>query len=107
MIRNLLTRRPPSGIYHLTSSGACTWYEFTKEILALAGLSHVSVSPARQEEISRPARRPRNSVLSCAKYITQGSPPPPHWKDGLIEYLKETQQVQADNAEALVKGERR
>ena len=35
----LLAVGPPGGIYHLTSAGACSWFEFAGRIFALAGLA--------------------------------------------------------------------
>jgi dTDP-4-dehydrorhamnose reductase len=98
MIRNMLTRMPPSGIYHLTNGGACTWYEFAREILSLVGLSHVSMEPVSQEEIKRPAKRPRNSVMRNLAYEREGFPPARHWREALLEYLRAVHGVQPDLA---------
>lgn len=35
------------GIYHFTNSGVCSRYEWAREILRLAGLSHVAVNPSQ------------------------------------------------------------
>lgn len=37
------------GVYHCTGEGVCSWYEFTKEIVRLAGLE-VSVAPCTSAE---------------------------------------------------------
>jgi dTDP-4-dehydrorhamnose reductase len=58
-----------SGIYHLTCSGAISWFGFAKEFLTCT--AHATGSPAptlipiSTSEFPRPARRPANSRLSC------------------------------------------
>ena len=37
------------GVYHCTGEGVCSWYEFTEEIVRLAGLE-VSVAPCTSAE---------------------------------------------------------
>lgn len=59
-----------SGVYHLTAQGHTTWYGLTKAILNHPSiLRKPSVTPIRSEEYPLPARRPINSVLSCARLI--------------------------------------
>lgn len=69
------------GLYHVTNSGSCSWYEFAKEIFALAGLE-VEVIPVPSSEYPLPAPRPANGVLS-----TVGSPELRHWREALEDYL--------------------
>ncbi len=90
MILNIVNKFSPCGIYHLTNSGACTWFEFAQTILSLVGLPDIPVKPVTQETIGRPARRPRNSVLRNLMYELQGFPPAPHWRDALVGYLQKT-----------------
>lgn len=52
------------GIYHITNSGECSWYEFTKKILEYAKIKNVKVIPISTEELNRPAPRPKYSVLA-------------------------------------------
>ncbi|GAG67040.1 unnamed protein product, partial [marine sediment metagenome] len=51
------------GIYHITNSGECSRYEFTKKILKYAEIENVKVTPISTEELNRPASRPKYSVL--------------------------------------------
>ncbi|MBP2643866.1 MAG: rmlD 2 [Firmicutes bacterium] len=50
------------GTYHMSNSGYCTWYDFAKEFLRLAGLS-TGVKPITTSEFAAAALRPRYSVL--------------------------------------------
>jgi len=70
------------GLYHLTNAGLCSWYEFTQEIVRLAGVE-VEVIPIPGSEYPLPAARPANGVLS-----TLGSPELRQWRDALEDYLR-------------------
>lgn len=70
------------GVYHLTNAGSCSWYEFAREIFALAG-TEVEVLPVPSTEYPLPAPRPANGVMS-----TVGSPPLRPWREALREYLE-------------------
>jgi dTDP-4-dehydrorhamnose reductase len=57
-----------SGIYHLTSQGRTSWHGFTEAILSHANVEKKpAVIPIATSEYPLPARRPTNSVLSCAR----------------------------------------
>ncbi len=77
------------GVYHVTGSGSCSWFEFTQAILKSAGYDHVRVLPISTEESGRPAPRPKFSVLENRKLSETGLGPLPHWSEGLAEYLRE------------------
>ncbi len=50
------------GIYHGTGKGECSWYDFTKKIVELAGIS-AEVMPCTTDEYPTPAKRPAYSSL--------------------------------------------
>jgi dTDP-4-dehydrorhamnose reductase len=70
------------GLYHVTNSGSCSWYEFAKEIFDLASIE-VEVVPVPGSEYPLPAARPASGVLSPL-----GGPKLRHWREALAEYLK-------------------
>ena len=70
------------GLYHLTNSGSCSWYEFAEEIFSFSG-TVVEVIPISTSEYPLPAARPANGVLS-----TLGSPTLRHWREALVDYLE-------------------
>ena len=74
------------GIWHITNSGQCSWYEFAAQILQD---SDVHLKPITSEELDRPARRPKFSVLDNYIWRLQGWKPLRHWKEALKDYLKE------------------
>lgn len=84
VIENFITceMAPEFGVYHLTNSGACSWYDFAKEIFRISG-SDVFVSPITASEYPTPARRPACSILLNTKLDIELSP----WQDALGRYL--------------------
>jgi dTDP-4-dehydrorhamnose reductase len=57
-------------IYHLTSDGSCSWYDFAKKIIELARNYEdlkVAVHSITSDEYPFKARRPANSLLSTAR----------------------------------------
>jgi dTDP-4-dehydrorhamnose reductase len=59
-----------SGIYHLSSQGETTWFEFTRAILEQAGIE-CHLVPITAAEYPVPAKRPEFSVLSSQRLIDQ------------------------------------
>lgn len=60
-----------SGLYHMTAQGQTSWHGFTEAILAHASVARKPpVTPIRTEEYPLPASRPKNSVLSCERFIS-------------------------------------
>ena len=86
-IRELLAR-DSMGVFHLTNGGACSWYEFTREILRQAGFPTTGVAPISSDELSRPARRPAYSVLANAAWERTGLPTLRAWPDALTAMLR-------------------
>jgi dTDP-4-dehydrorhamnose reductase len=78
----------PWGIYHVTNSGATTWYDFAVEIFKQAGMN-VSLNAITTAEYAAPAARPYYSVLDTTAYHRLGGPPMPDWKTALQEYFIE------------------
>ena len=82
----LLIESKKYGTYHVTNSGSCTWYEFAKKIFELRGIE-IEVNPLTTDQLDRPAKRPKNSVLknfnleANLKYSTRS------WEEALKEYL--------------------
>jgi dTDP-4-dehydrorhamnose reductase len=76
-----------SGIIHVTNSGACSWYEFTVEILKQAGLK-TPVVPITSAQFPQKAKRPRYSVLGHGALQRLGLDDLPPWQEALADYLK-------------------
>jgi dTDP-4-dehydrorhamnose reductase len=83
-----LVKKDARGIVHITNEGFCSWYDFTRQILARSGRQSVSVYPISTDQAARPARRPNYSVLSPASLHAYGISTRP-WAEALEAYLEE------------------
>jgi dTDP-4-dehydrorhamnose reductase len=81
-----------TGIYHISNTGYCTWYDFARKIVnARPGICK-EVRPITTAEFFMNANRvisprPRYSVLSNDKVKKWFGIALPHWEDALAEYL--------------------
>lgn len=74
------------GIFHITNSGACSWYGFTEEIMRLAGVG-VRLIPIASEQYHTPAKRPRFSVLNNYHLRLLGMDDMRPWQEALRDYM--------------------
>jgi dTDP-4-dehydrorhamnose reductase len=81
-----LIKKPAYGIYHVTNSEYCSWYEYAKEIFDIAGID-VEVKPVTTEEFPTPALRPEYSVLENYNWKMEGFPEIRSYKEALREYM--------------------
>jgi dTDP-4-dehydrorhamnose reductase len=63
-----------AGIFHLTNSGYCSWFDFARGIFELAGLE-VDTQPTSSAEFGARARRPGYSVLDSSRAMASGLSP--------------------------------
>lgn len=70
------------GIYHFSDEGVCSWYDFTKTIHRMAGIS-CDVRPIETKDYPAPTPRPHYSVLNKAKIKATYGIQIPHWEDSL------------------------
>lgn len=77
------------GVYHFTDEGVCSWYDFTRAIHRIAGITDCHVRPLHTEEYPTPAQRPHYSVLDKAKIKQAYGIDIPWWEDALAECLAE------------------
>jgi dTDP-4-dehydrorhamnose reductase len=86
------TRLNKPGVYHMTNSGQCTWYDFAAEIFRLAGVD-IDLKPTTTAEFGAPAPRPAFSVLANTRAPEIRLP---DWHDGLIECLTALGELKVD-----------
>ena len=77
------------GVFHVTGSGSCSWYEFARAIVQLGGYPGVAVTPITSQEFGRLARRPAFSVLENRRLAEVKLGDLPRWEVGLTQFLKE------------------
>ena len=80
-IVEVLEKKPEPGIYHVTNSESCSWFEFAQEIAKSINVDINLVKPTDSKSFVRPAVRPKYSVLSNKKWQSVGLTPLRSWKD--------------------------
>lgn len=76
------------GIYHYSNEGVCSWYDFAKAIVGLAGHTACHIRPCRSDAFPSKVRRPAYSVLDKTKIKTTFGLRIPYWTDSLKTCLK-------------------
>ena len=80
------------GRYHATNEGYCSWYEFAKEILKVAGVE-IDVKPVDSSAYPAKAKRPANSRMEKSKLDEMGFKRLPSWQDATRRYIEELQKL--------------
>jgi dTDP-4-dehydrorhamnose reductase len=75
-------------IYHLTSAGETSWFEFARRALELAKV-RADLTPVTSAEFGAPARRPAYSVLGHANLAAIGEDDLRSWDAALAAYVAE------------------
>lgn len=75
------------GIYHFSNEGVCSWYDFTKTIHRIAGIS-CNVQPIETKDYPTRTPRPHYSVLNKAKIKTTYGISIPHWEESLMKCME-------------------
>lgn len=75
------------GIYHFSNEGVISWYDFTKAIHRIAGITTCHVRPLHTSEYPTPAARPHYSVLDKTKIKQTYGIEVPYWEDSLRECI--------------------
>lgn len=80
----------PSGLYHTTSAGKTSWYEYARLVIRLAEeqglplkLTHADIHPISSDAYPARAKRPLNSRLDCSKLRSTFDIHLRDWQDGV------------------------
>ena len=79
------------GIYHFSNEGVISWYDFTKAIHRIAGITDCDVKPIHTAEYPTPAERPHYSVLDKTKIKKTYDITIPYWEESLKSCIQELQ----------------
>ena len=75
------------GVYHFSNEGVISWYDFTKAIHRIAGITTCHVRPLHTSEYPTPAKRPHYSVLDKTKIKQTYNIEVPYWEESLAECI--------------------
>lgn len=93
----LLLLTTHTGLFHITSEGECSWFEFARAIFELTGIE-ADLVPTTSDVYKAPAIRPRYSVLENARLKELGINRMRHWREALGDYLELKGIRQSDRA---------
>ena len=82
-----VTGESPTGIYHFSNEGVCSWYDFTKAIAALAGHTACDIQPCHSDEFPSKVRRPAYSVLDKTRIKETFGVKVPYWTEPLEKVI--------------------
>lgn len=77
-----------AGLYHFTSEGSCSWYDFAEEIFKVLRIK-TPIRKATSKDFPSSVDRPLYSVLENKNYNNLGTVHFSHWRDSLHIFLQE------------------
>ena len=80
------------GLYHATSQGDCTWYEFAAEVFRQSKLTP-NLDRAKTGDFGEKATRPAYSVLENEALQEIGMDMMRPWQKALADYLQERKPI--------------
>lgn len=83
-----LIHQGKDGVFHLTSKGKTTWYDFALEIFDQTGIN-IKLQPVSSSKFPAKANRPAFSLLSTQKIANIPGASLINWKEGLTKLLAE------------------
>ncbi|MBV9610267.1 MAG: dTDP-4-dehydrorhamnose reductase [Acidobacteria bacterium] len=89
----LMAERGAEGTLHVTNQLVTTWYDFSTELLPLAGLHDVELTPSTLAQQNRIAKRPHYSALSD-RSLREFGIVTPDWRESLGPYLADRRAVE-------------
>lgn len=81
-----LIKKKKYGLYHITNSGECSWYQFTKQIFKFLKMK-IDVKPIKTSP--NPPHRPKLGFMYNDRLINNNLGTLPYWDDALKRYLIE------------------
>ncbi|HPL95309.1 MAG TPA: dTDP-4-dehydrorhamnose reductase [bacterium] len=85
-IKEMIEKKIPYGVYHVTNQGFCSWYELAKTIFEIKGLN-INLTAINTDSDSAKAQRPKFSVLLNNKLTSMGLELLPPWSESLKKFL--------------------
>jgi dTDP-4-dehydrorhamnose reductase len=92
-IMTIINKGIVPGVYHFTNEGVISWYDFTKAIHRIAGITTCHVRPLHTAEYPTPANRPHYSVLDKTKIKETYGIEIPYWEESLKDCLEKIEEL--------------
>jgi dTDP-4-dehydrorhamnose reductase len=89
-----------NGVFHATSEGYCTWYEFACSFFDELGIAH-NFKPCATDEFPTPTKRPTNSILENRRLKEMGINIFRDWRAELSTFVKQHGEVILREVESL------
>lgn len=100
LMRKVLERET-RGLFHVTNSGVCTWYDLANEAIRAAGLT-ATIERTTYSNDGAGTKRPLFSALSHKALHDHGFSAPQTWQEGVSEYVAERNRRATAQAAASV-----
>lgn len=88
-----IVRRTNYGTFHVVNSGVCSYASFAAEAARLLGLpphrAGQLIESVSEDQMKRPAPRPRWTPMACVLSQRSGLPPLRDWREALASYIRE------------------
>lgn len=91
VIMTAINQGVKTGVYHFSNEGVISWYDFTKAIHRIAGITTCHVKPLHTSEYPTPATRPAYSVLDKTKIKETYNIEVPYWEESLAVCINKLQ----------------
>ncbi len=91
-IKELIDKNVSSGIYHITNSDSCSWYEFARKIFRLSNLKP-NLERIKSGDGPSKIKRPKCSVLISENLKKQGVENLRPWQEALSSYFDELKKI--------------
>jgi dTDP-4-dehydrorhamnose reductase len=85
-----LLQQEENGVFHISSEGVITWFDFAKAIFEIKGID-ISVKPVSSAEFKTKAKRPLFSKLNTQKIENVPGIEIKDWKENLSDLLSESE----------------
>ncbi len=91
-IARLIRTPEATGVFHLTNTGACSRKEWAEMVLSLAGISNVTITPAKMAEFGLPYSKPAQSALANIRAAALGIELR-GWQDAMADHFRTAAQA--------------
>ncbi len=86
-MKMLEAKKTNYGVYHYSNEGNISWFDFASEIKRISGLN-CKINPVPSSDFPTPAKRPKFSVLSKKRIITDFNIRLNDWRESLAKCIK-------------------